>query len=158
MRGTETISRGRTRLRGLILGSTTVTEAEIGLVVGQTAGTVAASKAVIAGATKNSDVRPTVTAYAANGALAIAHGTAKLTKAGVNAMTLASPVAADEGIRMLITAQTANAHTVTYTAGFNGAGAAGDVATFGGAIGDCMEIVAINLVWNVISVKNVVLG
>lgn len=158
MRATETISRGLTRLRGLTLGDTTISEAEIGLIDGLTAGVTTASKAVIAGASKNSDVRPTVTAYAVNGALAIAHGTAKLTKAGVNAMTLASPAAGDEGIVMLITAQTANAHTVTCTAGFNNAGAAGDVATFGGAIGDCMEIVAINAIWNVNYLRNVTLG
>lgn len=159
MRGTETISRGPTRLRGpLTVGATEVTETEAGYLDGATAGAVVASKAVIAGTTKEADVRPPVTAYAANGALTISHGTHKLTKAGVNAMTLASPVAGDEGIRMLITAQTANAHTVTCAAGFNNAGAGGDVATFGGAVGDCMEVVAINAIWNVISLKNVTLA
>lgn len=117
-----------------------------------------AGTAVTATAAALNSGRNPVTAYAADGALTISNGTHKLTKAGVNAMTLAAPAVADEGIRMVITAQTANAHTVTLTEGFNNGGAAADVATFGGAIGDCMHIVAINQHWNVITLRNVTLG
>lgn len=100
-----------------------------------------------------------VTAYASDGALTIADGVAKLTKATAGAYTIADPTAAQEGTVMIITSQTAAAHTVTYsTTGFNGAGTSGDVATFGGAIGDCLVIVAINAKWNVISAKNVTLA
>lgn len=95
-----------------------------------------------------------------SGAIAIKSGIVMLTKAGVAAMTLANPTATtDDNKRLLIVAATANAHTVTQTApGFNNAGAAGDVATFGGAVGDCMELVAYQGVWHVVSLRNVTLA
>ncbi len=61
-------------------------------------------------------------------------------------MTLAAPTAADEGVRLVIIARTAFAHTVTIAAGVGGKGAAFDVLTFA-AVGDCIELVADNLVW-----------
>lgn len=129
------------------------------LVHGVTKGLVTASRPVLAGANGEADLRQPVTEYAANGALTIANGTHNITKsASAGVMTLAAPSAGEEGIRMLITTETAQAHTVTVTAGFNGAGSGADVATFGGAIGDCMEIIAINGKWNVISLRNVTLG
>jgi len=159
MRATSRDGRGvKTFNSPITVGSTQLTEAEIGLLDGVTAGTTTASKAVVAGTNKNSDVRPTVTTHSANGAITIRHGTHKITKAGIAVMTLAAPAAGDEGIRMLITSQTANAHTVTAASGFNGDAAGADVATFGGAIGDCFEVVAINLLWHVISLHNVTLG
>ena len=146
MRATETRSRGTVRLRDVAID-------------GVVAGTVTASKPVIAGASGQANLRQPVTEYAANGALTIANGTHNITKsASAGVMTLAAPSAGEEGIRMLITTETAQAHTVTVTAGFNGAGSGADVATFGGAVGDCMEIIAINGKWNVISLRNVTLG
>jgi hypothetical protein len=96
----------------------------------------------------------------ANGAITIAPYTVKLIKASAGAYTIADPTTAQEGIRILITAQTAQAHTVSNTggSGFNAGGASAIKATFGGAIGDCMEIVAINGKWNVVLLKNVTLG
>ena len=98
--------------------------------------------------------------YDANAAIAIAPFAAKLTKSSAGAYTIADPSTAQEGTRILITAQTAQAHTVSNTggSGFNAGGASTIKATFGGAIGDCMEIVAINGKWNVILLKNVSLG
>lgn len=97
--------------------------------------------------------------YATDGAIGITEGTAELSKGSAGAYTLAAPTAADEGKRLTITAKTAQAHTVTQTTpGFNGAGSAADVATFGGAIGDNMVVVAVNSKWNVVTLRNVTLG
>jgi len=52
-------------------------------------------------------------------------------------------------------AAAAQANTVTNTTGFNGAGGAGDIATFGGAIGDNFTIMAVNGIWNIVASKNV---
>lgn len=97
---------------------------------------------------------------ATNGAIALLNGNVYLTKAGVAAMTLAAPTAGiDDGKTLTIIAATANAHTVTQTTpGFNSASTSGDVATFGGAIGDNMVIRAYNGAWHVITLRNVTLG
>ena len=104
--------------------------------------------------------KPPVVAAAVDGAIAIAPGVVKITKAGIAALTLADPAAGDEGTVMIITAATAFAHTVSNAAGsgFNSGGALSDVATFGGAIGDTMVIVAVALKWHAVSLRNVVLG
>lgn len=84
-----------------------------------------------------------------------------LARAGAaDAATLAAPTAgSDDGKQLVVVAGTAQAHTVTQTTpGFNGAGAGGDVATFGGAIGDCMTLVAYNGNWLVKSLRNVTLA
>lgn len=94
---------------------------------------------------------------AADGAIALKDGTVWLTKAGVAAMTLAAPTATiDDNKTLTIVAATANAHTVTQTTpGFNSAGSSGDVATFGGAVGDNMVVKAYQGVWHIISKVNV---
>lgn len=74
------------------------------------------------------------------------------------AMTLANPTTAQNGMVMVIESTNASAHTVTYTAGFNGGTTARDVATYGGAIGDNMVIFANAGVWWVISTRNVTFG
>ncbi len=100
------------------------------------------------------------TAYATSGALTIQPGMAFLTKAGVDVMTLAAPTdVTHDGLMMTIVATTANAHTVTQTTpGFNGGGSASDVATFGGAIGDNLQVVAYGGVWHIVNKTNVTLG
>ena len=102
----------------------------------------------------------TTTVLTANGAITPTEGTIILNKAGVLAATLAAPTATtDDGKVMRIVSITANAHTVTQTTpGFNNGGSASDVATFGGAIGDNMVIVAYQGKWYVITLRNVVLG
>jgi hypothetical protein len=52
---------------------------------------------------------------------------------------------------MIIMATNASAHTVTYTAGFNGGTTARDVATFAAAIGNNLVIIAFNGVWWLVS-------
>lgn len=95
----------------------------------------------------------------ADGAIAVKSGIVAITKGTAAALTLASPTdVTDDGKRLLITATTAAAHTVTLTAGFNGGSTGTDVATFGGAIGDNMEIVAYGGKWLVVSLRNVTLG
>lgn len=99
-------------------------------------------------------------AYAVDGAISEKEGFVMLTKVGVNAMTLAGPTAPDDNGKVLrIVATTAFAHTVTNGgSGFNSGGAASDVATFGGAIGDNLQLVAYQGVWLVLSKLNVVLA
>lgn len=129
---------------------------------GVTPGTAAASKPAILDSSKAIsgmiDIPPSQIA-SANGAITIKHGTVFLTKAGVAAMTLADPTATtDDGKVLRIVAVTANAHTVTNTTGINGAGASGDVGTFGGAKGDCIELIAYQGVWYTLNSRNVTLA
>lgn len=82
----------------------------------------------------------TTPAYPKNGVLVLTHSSAQ-------AITLTSPIAGvDDGKELLIVSSTAQAHTVTYTGGFGGAGASRDVATFA-VIGDYLRLVAVNGVW-----------
>lgn len=111
-----------------------------------TAGSVAAKKVV--------------TAAANDGAISIADGVVKITKATAAALTLADPAAGDEGTVIIITSQTAAAHTVSNAggSGFGAQGAGADVATFGGAIGDGFAVVAINANWHIMWLQNVTLS
>lgn len=97
-----------------------------------------------------------VTLAAASGALTIAAGLVVFTKAGVAAMTLAAPTAAQNGTIMRFTSNTANAHTITAT-GLIQDGVTGgphDLATFGAFLGASLTLIAYNLTWHVLS-KNV---
>lgn len=100
------------------------------------------------------------TAYAVDGAITAAGGIAALTKGSAGAYTLAAPVAGtDDGAVLRIISRTAFAHTVTQASpGFNGGGAASDVATFGGAVGDNMVVIADNGKWLVQTLRNVTLA
>lgn len=98
------------------------------------------------------------TTYTAAGALTIQPGVSFIGSGGALAMTLANPTKEQNGMIMMIIASTAQAHTVTYTAGFGGGTTARDVGTFGGAINDALIIVAFNEVWWVISTRNVTLA
>lgn len=105
------------------------------------------------------NVTATLTLAAADGAIAVTAGTVVITKASAAALTLAAPATGDNGKRLLIISATAAAHTVTNTTpGFNGGGTAADVATFGAAIGNAMELLAYEGVWLVISLRNVTLA
>ena len=98
-----------------------------------------------------------VTAYSANGALALIPGSATLTKAGVAAMTLAAPTVAQEGLILRVVSQTANAHTITATGLIDDGvtGGSKTTATFAAFAGASIELMASNLKWAVIS-KNAV--
>lgn len=79
-------------------------------------------------------------------------------KAGVCAMTLAAPTTAQDGLVLTILSATANAHTVTYTAGFYGDTTSSDVATFAAKVGASMTIQAQGGKWGVVSLANVTLA
>ena len=119
--------------------------------------TVTADGDVIEVMSTSAGVTNIVTAYAANGALAISSGTAMLTKAGVNAMTLAAPTAAQDGTTLTVVSQTANAHTITATGLIDDGvtGGSKTTATFAAFPGASIVLMASNLKWAVIS-KNVV--
>lgn len=70
------------------------------------------------------------------------------------AMTLASPGYNIEGLRMIITARSAHAYTVDNTA-FIGIADGNNLATYGGAIGDSMTLLAQGGSWVVTEVSNV---
>jgi hypothetical protein len=77
---------------------------------------------------------------------------------GVISRSLANPLSHEEGIVMHIRAQTAFAHQVSVTGGYAGAGAGADFAIFGGAIGDGLEIIAVNGLWHITALRNVTLS
>jgi hypothetical protein len=88
----------------------------------------------------------------ADGAVTISAATKTyfITKASAAAITIADPTSTThDGVTLTFVATTAAAHTVSNAAGsgFNAAGAAGDVATFGGAKGDCFSITAYQGKW-----------
>jgi len=99
-------------------------------------------------------------AIAADGAVTVQPSTVIITKSASGAvLSLASPVATiDDGTEIDFISTTAQAHTVTNTAGFGGGTTSRDVATFGGAINDGFRIVAYQGVWYVKDTRNVTLG
>ena len=91
-------------------------------------------------------------AFAANGAIPphSAH-TYAVTKAGVCAMTLAAPTAGtDDGIEIVITSDTANAHTLTATGLLDTGTASVNLATFAAQKGAGLTLMAYNGRWKVI--------
>jgi len=105
-------------------------------------------------------VKNTTALASADGAIALKAGVVLITKAGVAVLTIAAPTAGtDDGKVLIVMATTAHAHTVTNASpGFGGAGASGDVATFGGAVGDNLVLVAYNAIWYVVSKINVTIA
>ncbi|HEV7950439.1 MAG TPA: hypothetical protein VGP24_11800 [Glaciihabitans sp.] len=96
---------------------------------------------------------------AVDGAITIQDATVYFTKAGVLAATLAAPTAGThDGVQMNFISTTAQAHTITHTEGFAGGTTSRDVATFGGAIQDGMQIEAYNGVWYIKATRNVTIG
>lgn len=97
--------------------------------------------------------RTSVLAVAADGAITIpAHNMHYfITKAGVAAMTIANPTSTThDGVTLTFVATTANAHTLDNSAGagfWSSGGAGKDVATFSGAIGDGLTIIAYQGKW-----------
>jgi hypothetical protein len=92
---------------------------------------------------------PSTYTHSASGAIAVAPGFVKLTKAGVGLMTLAAPTTAQSGLQITILTTTAQAHTVTATF------AVGTVATFTAAIGNSITLVAIGGAWYVLYANGV---
>ena len=93
----------------------------------------------------------------AAGAIPITPGeyTVAIDGAAALAMTLAQPTGAQDGTRIFVTAATAHAHTVT--TGANGINGNKHVVTFA-AVGDSVELEAVNLLWVVRSLVGAVLS
>ncbi len=92
---------------------------------------------------------------AASGAIGIKVGQAIITKSSAAAvMTLGLPTPTlDDNKILRVIATTAQAHTVAVdTNGFDGSA---KLATFGGAVGDSMTMIAYQGVWYVITTRNV---
>lgn len=99
------------------------------------------------------------TSYSASGAIAVQPGLSLITAAGVGTMTLAAPTVEQNGMLMMIYSTTAQAHTITVTAGFGPAGgAARDLGTFAAAIGNGLTLMAANGLWIVLSNLGVTLS
>jgi hypothetical protein len=78
-----------------------------------------------------------------------------ITKAGVAALTLAAPALADDGMKMEIISDTAQAHTITATGLYaDGAGHV-NLATFAAQIGASIRLMARQGKWYVLSVQGV---
>lgn len=92
-------------------------------------------------------------AVTADGAITIPayNKTHFITKAGVAAMTIVDPTATThDGVTLTFVATTANAHTLSNVGGsgfFSSGGSGKDLATFGGAIGDGITILAYQGKW-----------
>lgn len=78
------------------------------------------------------------------------------------AMTIVDPTATThDGVTLTFIATTAQAHTLDNSAGsgfFSSGGASKDIATFGGAIGDYIRIVAYQGKWYIAGTLNITLG
>ena len=85
------------------------------------------------------------------GAITIPCGIVELTEAGATAVTLAVPQA--NGLFLAISSKTAQTHAVTIASGLHGLGAGEDVATFGGAVDDCIMLASVGGYW--VQVANV---
>lgn len=89
----------------------------------------------------------------ADGAVPVVAGVYVVTKAGVAALTIAAPAAADVGTRITLSSATANAHVLTFTGNtLRGGTAAVATATFAAQIGAGITIECVSVgVWNVLA-------
>lgn len=108
----------------------------------------------------NQAVQNAVTLAAANGAISIVSGSVVLTKAGVAAMTLAAPTAAQNGTIINVTSATANAHTVTATGLIDDGvtGGSKTTATFAAFAGASMTLMAYEGKWHTLALKAVTIS
>lgn len=106
---------------------------------------------------EDSAYTPHTYTYGAAGAITPKPGLHRLAAASAAAMTLVAPTADQEGQKLLFVATAAQAYTITLGSGyFNGA--TNTVATWAAAIGNCLEIIAINGNWCVTLNKNITLS
>jgi hypothetical protein len=83
------------------------------------------------------------------------HLTYVITKAGVCAIVLGNPSKAQNGMRLTFRSATANAHTLTYTAGIYGDTTSSDVLTFAAKVGASCTLEANGGLWGAIALTNV---
>jgi hypothetical protein len=88
----------------------------------------------------------------------LADTTYVITKATAAAITLGAPSKAQNGLRIGFRSNTAAAHTVTYTAGFNGDTTSSDIATFAAKVGASCTFEANAGAWGVIALANVTIA
>jgi hypothetical protein len=81
-----------------------------------------------------------------------------ITKAGVCAITIEAPSKAQNGLRLTFVSATANAHTVTYTAGFLGGTTASDIGTFAASVGASFTIEANGGTWGQVALAGVTIA
>jgi hypothetical protein len=88
----------------------------------------------------------TIVVYSATGVIAEKNALVIINKAGVAAMTLARPMAGvDNGKTLKILSDSAYAHTITCTSGFDGGGTT--LITFAAAVGSAVTLKAYNGYW-----------
>jgi hypothetical protein len=105
--------------------------------------------------------KKSIVSYGADGAIVPpTHDTVVfLDKATAAAMTLESPPAGTpDGVEVTIYSNTAAAHTVTYTPGFNANTTTSDVATFAATKGNSITILSAQGLWGVKAAAGVTLG
>lgn len=101
--------------------------------------------------------QPIVESMSVNGAITIPKTSPNLenffviNKAGVCALTLAAPAADQNGLKLSVSSNSANAHTVTATGLFQTGAATVNLATFAAFAGASFTVQALNGKWNVIS-------
>lgn len=83
---------------------------------------------------------------------------AEINGTGALAMTLANPSIAQDGSKLLISANGKAAHTVTYTAGMGNVGATADVITFAAAQAQSIELIASGGFWQFSGFNTAVAG
>lgn len=106
------------------------------------------------GWTANTQAAVAPPTYTSSGAITLMPGLQFIGSGGALAMTLANPALYQSGMVMTLYASTAQAHTITYTAGFFGTTTSSDVCTLGGAIGDYIQVVAQNATWRAVATRN----
>ncbi len=136
------------------MAKSNVTELDVEGHDGSTIGLSLGGVLVTAGAAELNNVadKETLQNLVADGAITIKSGVVKIAKtvAGVVAATLANPTAGTDDFKKLnIISNQAQANTVTVTGGFGNGGSGKDVCTFGGAIGDNVELMAYGGYWYV---------
>lgn len=94
-----------------------------------------------------------VATYSVDGAFVVpfVNQTVYITKAGVLALTLNATIPADLNVTVRFVSLTANAHTLTYTAGFYGNTTSSDVATFPATIGAVFTMQSKNGLWQAVA-------
>jgi hypothetical protein len=94
--------------------------------------------------------------YASNGAITKQSGMHMLSSA-LRTMTLADPVVAEDGMRLVITSNGSFAHTVTFTTLMTGVAGTRTLATWPATTGSSLVVFAYNTRWFVEAVNNVTL-
>ena len=122
--------------------------------------TTAATGVTVDGLLIKDGIAGSIQAITGDGAITIASGArVVLSKGAAAAITIATPTATThDGFLITVVSLTAQAHVITSaTDGFNDKGASG-TATFGGAIGDSVTLMAYQANWYVVGKVNITIA